>query len=187
MEDTMTMIAPIPNRTQAFLDALAPHSDKPLVFQLEGETLVPEGYHVTEVKAVTIEAMDCGGRADAWREMVVQLWNGGGEEDRGFMTVEKFLGIYGQVARSVPVRGDAELRVEYGDIRHPTIQYRVGSLDVRGDRVLVNLSYPAVSCKPNDERLAAGGPACCGPSAGTMQPMALEELPVQANTGTCCS
>ncbi|MEF2278261.1 DUF6428 family protein [Deinococcus sp. YIM 134068] len=183
----MTLTAPSPNRTQAFLDALASHADKPLVFQLNGETLVHEGYHVTEVKAVTVEAMDCGGRADAWRETVVQLWNGGGEEDQGFMTVGKFLNIYGQVARSVPVRGDAELRIEYGDARNPTIQYRVGGLDVRSDQVLVNLSYPAVSCKPNDERLAAGQSACCGPSASTVELVSLEEVPVQASKGGCCS
>ena len=159
----MTSITP--NRTQAFLDALAPHQDKPLVFQLNGETLVHEGYHVTEVKAVSVEAVDCGGRPDAWRETVVQLWNGGGEENRGFMTVGKFLGIYGDVAARVPVAAGAELRFEYGDAHNPTIQYRVGSLEPEADRVLVNLAYPAVSCKPRDGEQLAGLPvvSCCGP------------------------
>lgn len=192
----MTQTLAAPDRTQAFLDTLEPHGEKALIFQLNGETLVHEGYHVTEVKAVTIEAMDCGGRADAWRETVVQLWNGGGEEDRGFMTVDKFLGIYRRVASSVPVRGEAKLRFEYGDARNPTIQYFVGSVDARADRVLVNLAYPAVSCKPNDERLAAGEAACCGPAASTTTAstsacctptttslVTLEELPVQ---GSCC-
>lgn len=182
----MTLTAPIPNRTQAFLDALHPHKNKALVFRLNGETLVQAGYHVTEVKAVTVEAMDCGGRADSWRETVVQLWNGGGEEERGFMTVEKFLDIYGKVAGRVPVRGEAELRFEYGDARNPTIQYKVGGLEAHADRLLVNLAYPAVSCKPNDERLAGGQSACCGPAASPAQLGSLEEIPV-AGQENCCS
>lgn len=152
----MSQILTTPHRTQAFLQTLAPYASKALVFQLHGETLVHEGYHVTEVKAVTVEAMDCAGRATSWRETVVQLWNGGGEDDRGFMTVEKFLAIYGRVAGHVPVNGDAVLRFEYGDAHNPTIQYQVGGIEVRADRVLVSLGYPSVSCKPHDERLAAG-------------------------------
>ena len=95
---TLTMLNPAPakpDRTQAFLDTLAPHQALPLIFTLSGEVLVHEGYHVTEVKAVSIQAMDCGGRPDAWNETVVQLWNPGDEGDRGFMTVGKFLEIYG--------------------------------------------------------------------------------------------
>lgn len=182
----MTLTVPIPSRTQAFLDSLAPHGDKALVFQLHGETLVHEGYHVTEVKAVTVEAMDCGGRASEWRETVVQLWNGGGKEERGLMTVEKFLDIYGKVARSVPVHGEAELRFEYGDAKNPTIQYQVGGIEAHGGRVLVHLAYPAVSCKPNDERLASGQAACCGPAAGNVELVSLDAVPV-AGQGSCCS
>lgn len=182
----MTQTLTIPNRTQAFLDTLTPHPSKPLIFQLHSETLVHAGYHVTEVKAITIEAMDCGGRADTWRETIIQLWNSGGEEDRGFMTVDKFLSIYGHVARSVPVHGDAVLRFEYGDAIHPTIQYFVASIDAQGDQVLVNLTYPSVSCKPNDERLAGGEATCCSPNNSSVDLMTLEDIPVQASKGSCC-
>ncbi len=189
----MTQTFVTPCRPQAFLNMLEPHVGKPLIFSLNGETLVHEGYHVTEVKAVTVEAMDCGGRADAWRETVVQLWNGGGEEVCGFMTVGRFLDIYRRVAASVPVRGDAKLRFEYGDAHHPTVQYFVESVDARPDRVVVNLAYPAVSCKPNDERLAAGGAGCCGPvviasaaTSGRAGLVTLEELPVNSSQGSCC-
>ncbi|AFZ67321.1 DUF6428 family protein [Deinococcus peraridilitoris] len=182
----MTQTLTTPNRTQAFLDTLAPHAGKALILQLHGEVLVPTGYHVTEVKAVTIEAMDCAGRAAAWRETVIQLWNGGGEEDRGFMTVDKFLGIYGRVAKRVPVQADSVLRFEYGDTVHPTIQYLVTSIEVQSERVLVNLGYPGVSCKPNDERLAAGQSACGGPRSGSVEPVTLENIAVQKSKGSCC-
>lgn len=182
----------IPDRTQAFLDTLALHAGKALIFRLHGETLVHEGYHVSEVKAVTIEAMDCGGRATSWRETVVQLWNGGGEEDRGFMTVEKFLAIYGKVASQVPVNAEAALRFEYGDSRNPTVQYRVQGVEVQAGQVLVSLNYPSVSCKPNDERLAAGEASGCATvpsmaaSASTSTaPGKLAVLP-GLNQGSCC-
>ena len=39
--------------------------------------------------------MDCGGRADAWRETVIQLKDGNAQEAQaGFMTTRKFLAIY---------------------------------------------------------------------------------------------
>lgn len=203
----MTQTHTTPDRTQTFLDALQGNSDKPLVFRLHGETLVHEGYHVTEVKAVTIESMDCGGRADSWRETIIQLWNAAPNPAEGFMTVRKFLGIYGTVAASVPVNGDAKIRFEYGDTTHPTIQYLVNSVEAHDDRVLVNLAYPAVSCKPNDERQAAGlaTSACCGSSAAHVTPqttgtsaccgtaattdtelVTLESAPAQAGARSCC-
>jgi len=165
---TLTMLTPTtarPDRTQSFLDALVPHAMLPLVFMLNNQVLVHEGYHVTEVKAVSIQAMDCGGRPDAWNETVVQLWNPGDETERGFMTVQKFLDIYHQVAGRVPVQGDAALRFEYGDTQHPTIQYTVSDLVLENGRVEVKLSYPAVACKPRAEEELQGLAvvSCCGP------------------------
>ena len=50
--------------TRAFLDILrAAKPDQQLVFQLDEAPLVAAGYHVTEVKAVTYNTMDCGGVA----------------------------------------------------------------------------------------------------------------------------
>ncbi len=47
--------------------------------------------------------MDCGGVADKWKEMVIQLWNPGDEPEREYMTVRKFLAIYDRVAKHIPV------------------------------------------------------------------------------------
>ena len=79
---------------RAFLDILrAAKPDQQLVFQLDKAPLVAAGYHVTEVKAVTYNTMDCGGVADKWKETVIQLWNPGDEPEREYMTVRKFLAI----------------------------------------------------------------------------------------------
>jgi hypothetical protein len=60
--------------TQEFITSLRQHNDTPLVFDY-GNARVPAGYHVTEVKAVSFQTMDCGGKSDAWSETIVQLWN----------------------------------------------------------------------------------------------------------------
>ena len=131
--------------TDALIESLRAPSPRPLEFQLYGERLVGTGYHVTEVKAVTTESMDCGGKANAWRETVVQLMDGSAEEaGRGDMTTRKFLSIYDQVTQSIPVRGDAELRFEYGNATSPAMHYHVSHLEVQPERVIVHLRTPGV-------------------------------------------
>jgi hypothetical protein len=114
--------------TRAFLDILrAAKPDQQLVFQLDKAPLVAAGYHVTEVKAVTYNTMDCGGVADKWKETVIQLWNPGDEPEREYMTVRKFLAISHRVAKHIPVFYDAELRFEYGDRRRPAASYTLSN------------------------------------------------------------
>ena len=162
----------IGHSTQRFLETIAAHSDAPLVFNLESQPLVGAGYHVTEVKAVLIEAMDCGGQADTWRETIVQLSDGSAEEAaRGYMTVQKFLSIYGKAAAAVPVRGASELRFEYGNTERPAISYFIDAVTLESAGLTVNLTSPNVTCKANDRALDSTdasscgcGPSGCGPT-----------------------
>lgn len=161
--------------TLALLGALRAEPQRPLEFWLHGDPLVGPGYHVTEVKAVTIEAMDCGGRADAWRETVIQLKDGNAQEAQaGFMTTRKFLAIYDRVAKSVPVRGEAEVRFEYGNSVTPAMQYHVTHVEPQAGRVIVHLRTPGVQCKASE---ACGQPA-------TAQPV--EAAPGCAPASGCC-
>ncbi|GGK17290.1 hypothetical protein GCM10008955_08500 [Deinococcus malanensis] len=161
--------------TAALIGQLRTLPQRPLEFHLHGEVLVPAGYHVTEVKAVTIEAMDCGGKASTWRETVIQLMDGSAEEARaGFMTNRKFLAIYDRVVRHIPVREEAEVRFEYGNSVNPAMQYHVTHLETRPDRMIVHLRTPGVQCKAGD---ACGLPAAdtaadCTPESGCCTPQA---------------
>ncbi|GGL91360.1 hypothetical protein GCM10010840_31830 [Deinococcus aerolatus] len=161
--------------THELLTALRGAAPRPLEFHLHGEQLVSAGYHVTEVKAVSIEAMDCGGKANAWRETVIQLMDGTAAEARaGFMTNRKFLAIYDRVAQRVPVSSQAEVRFEYGNSALPAMQYHVAGLELLLDRLQVHLRTPAVQCKASDaydtpatDAGTAYAPAsgCCTPAA----------------------
>jgi hypothetical protein len=152
--------------TRAFLDILrAARPEQQLVFQLDEAPLVGAGYHVTELKAVTYNTMDCGGVADKWEETVIQLWNPGDEQEREYMTVSKFLAIYERVAKHIPVSYDAELRFEYGDKDRPAASYHVELLKSRGNLILVHLRAPVVTCKERDRKsatLAVAETSCCG-------------------------
>ncbi|MGK0619967.1 DUF6428 family protein [Meiothermus cerbereus] len=143
--------------TQELLETLASHQDKSLVFEASGQRIAP-GYHVTEVMNVTYESMDCGGQANFWRETVVQLMGPGPGDKPEFMTVQKFLSIYNRVAASVPVRGEAQIRFEYGDALRPAVHYHVAQMSLEGQHLLVRLVPPGVTCKARDR--ATG---CCGP------------------------
>ena len=167
-----------PLSTGALLRALRDQPQQPLEFHLDGALLVPAGYHVTEVRAVSTEAMDCGGQAAAWRETVIQLMDGSPEEARaGFMTNRKFLAIYDRVARRIPVRGEAEVRFEYGNARLPAIQYHVDRLGAEPGRLVLHLRTPGVQCKagalcglPATAEAATGD--ACAPESGCCAPQA---------------
>ncbi|GGM19353.1 DUF6428 family protein [Deinococcus aerophilus] len=165
----MTQTAPlIPGLNEAtstgvLIDALRAPAQRPLEFHLNGQQLVGAGYHVTEVKAVSIEAMDCGGKAAAWRETVIQLMDGTAEEAQaGFMTNRKFLAIYDRVTRHIPVRPEAEVRFEYGNAEAAALQYHVSHLEVQPQRLIVHLRLPGVQCKAS---AACGLPADAGKDA----------------------
>ncbi|QLG12166.1 hypothetical protein HLB42_16300 [Deinococcus sp. D7000] len=159
--------------TAALLADLRTLPQRPLVFQLQGETLVPAGYHVTEIKAVSVEAMDCGGRAASWRETVIQLMDGNAQEAKaGFMTNRKFLAIYDRVTARIPVHAEAEVRFEYGNTAVPAMQYHVSHVETQAERVIVHLRTPGVQCKAGDSCGAptTGADDGCAPESGCCTP-----------------
>lgn len=178
MTQTLSQTIPDLNKqtsTQDVIAALRTLPQRPLEFHLHGTLLVPAGYHVTEVKAVTIEAMDCGGKAASWRETIVQLMDGSAEDAKaGFMTNRKFLAIYDRVVKHIPVHGDAEVRFEYGNLAVPAMQYHVSQVEIQPERVVVHLRTSGVQCKAGD---SCGLPVeavgeDCAPDSGCCVPQA---------------
>ena len=108
---------------QTFVTRLETAADKALVFErrADGKSVrIGAGYHVTEVRAANVRAVDCGAQEDAWAETVVQLWVPEGAEG-AFMSAQKFLDILERVTANVPVTENADVRVEYGDAGAPLL------------------------------------------------------------------
>jgi Family of unknown function (DUF6428) len=152
--------------TQEFIASLRVHNDTPLVFDY-GQARVPAGYHVTEVKAVNYQTMDCGGKSDAWFETIVQLWNPEKNDKREFMSAKKFLSIFEKAASGVPVTSTAELKLEYGNDTMPAINYHVGNITLEEGNLVIKLEPPTVQCKARNrssESSLETASACCTPS-----------------------
>jgi hypothetical protein len=160
--------------TAEFLAALRAHPEQPLVFQY-GDALVPAGYHVTEVKAVQYQTMDCGGQGNAWTETIVQLWNPDVGDAPEWMSAGKFLSIFERAAAGIPVDEHAELRLEYGNDTLPATNFSVGRLERQSDGLTVHLEPPRVTCKARDRRGSAPAFTMLETSGASCAP-----------DGTCC-
>ncbi len=150
--------------TKEFVSRLRAAPQNRLLFvDAEGNT-VHAGYHLTELKAASFDTVDCGGQINRWDETIVQLWVPA-DANGDYMSAGKFLKIFDKVRALMPLKFDAEIRVEYGDEKFFPSTYHVHSLRYDGDITRVLLEPPATTCKARDRRgcCAAGAAAniCC--------------------------
>ena len=84
--------------------------------------LVSNNFHVTEIKKVAIDSLDCGGRAGGWEELMIQLWSPGGDDTQAPMTAEKVSSIMAKAA-ALPLLDGKHVRFEYAHVGEPSVQY----------------------------------------------------------------
>src|SRR5207237_6522978 len=101
-------------KTRELIEQLRGARGKQVVFVDENDMTIHGGYHLTELKAASLDTVDCGGQKNRWNETIVQLWVPQ-EADNDFMTAKKFLGIYDKVGGMIAIDPDGEIRIEYGD------------------------------------------------------------------------
>lgn len=152
--------------TSEFLNTLRAHSDRPLVFQRGDQVVSPAGYHLTEVKRVTIESMDCGAVTHRWLENHFEVWNppGGPASGRAdFMTAGKFLRITDRVQQELALDGEAEAKIYAGDRGTGAILFSIDRLELAGGRLVVRLEADGARCKARERQLGANAAAvgCC--------------------------
>jgi uncharacterized protein DUF6428 len=149
-------------KTGEFISELRRAPASQLIFvDLDGHA-VHSGYHLTELKATSLQTVDCGGQTNQWEETIAQLWVPS-DPDPNYMTTEKFLQIFDKVGGMIPLNLDAEIRIEYGDENFFPSTYRVQSIIREQGVTRVSLLPPATTCKARD-RCAATLPAsgsCC--------------------------
>src|SRR4051812_36555211 len=117
-------------KTSAFLTALRANPDLPLVFQAGSETAAP-GYHLTEVKRVGYETMDCGAMTHRWSESQFEIWapsTNAAAPGRSHMPAGKFLRIIDRVAAGVALDGDATARIHASFQGQPAALYDIDGL-----------------------------------------------------------
>jgi len=138
-------------KTSEFLSLLEKHKGMELLFEYQNGTIVPANYHITEVKNVAIDSVDCGGRTDFWRETIIQLWESPSEIGKtDFMTAFKALGILNRVDKLKPMHRDTELKFEYGNANFHTAQLFVDGFKSIGNRLVLTLAVDKTACKAED-------------------------------------
>jgi hypothetical protein len=150
--------------TGAFIDALAAHAGKALVFDYEGRAIRP-GYHVTEVKTGRFAALDCGANPEAWSETFIQLWDVPREGDKPVLSVGKFLAIMDKFGNDVGLDRSAKLTFEVSDPESALQLFGPAGMEADAKTVRVSLARRPASCKPRDRWLeqqkTATTAGCC--------------------------
>lgn len=157
-------------KTSPFLSALRAHAGLPLIFRTAHAAVAP-GYHLTEVKRVAYETMDCGAATHRWTETQFELWVPPAAEHapgRPAMAAGKFLGIVARVEAGLPLDGEATARIFVGLDGHPAALYDIAGIAARDGQLVIELTPDRARCKAAERRAAAdaadaGG--CCGVDA----------------------
>lgn len=160
-------------KTQEFFNLLEVHKDKSLLFEYAPNLLVGANYHITEVKHITIDSVDCGSQMDAWKETIIQLWESPSElGKKQYMSVYKGLAILKKVGAMKPYVLDAEVKLEYSNATFHTAQLFVNDFEIRGNNLLVKLGIEKTDCKAKTlcgipevlETTLEGDEPCCTPN-----------------------
>lgn len=159
-------------KTNELFDLLAEHTGKSLLFEYSPGRLVQANYHITEVKHLQIDSVDCGARTDNWKETIIQLWESPDELGKTeFMTVYKALSIIKKVGRMKPYELDSEVKIEYGNDHFHTAQLFVNDFEINQKQLLLKLAVEPTDCKAKDvcgapEPQAVASEARCEPGSG---------------------
>jgi hypothetical protein len=158
---------------EAFLNLLQQHTDKSLLFEYADGQLVKANYHITEVKHIHVDSVDCGSGTDSWTETVIQLWESPSEIGKTeYMTVYKALSILKKVGRMRNYDPSSETRIEYGNATFHTAQLFVYDFDTNEKQLIIKLAVAPTDCKAKDscgvpetesEAVEVGG---CEPGSG---------------------
>lgn len=161
--------------TQDFLKTLAEHPEKSLYFEYLPNTFVAANYHITEVKHITVDSVDCGAQTDHWKETIVQLWESPQEKDQAQpMTAYKALGILNKVGKLKAYNLNSEIKLEYGNTQFHTTQLPIHAFEVEGHKLIIKLKTSKTQCKaeelcgiaPTEKEEAVTADACCQPGGG---------------------
>ncbi len=137
--------------TSDFITLLAEHQGKSLLFEYAPGMLVGTNYHITEVKHITVDAVDCGAGTDAWKETVIQLWESPSELGKpDYMSAYKALGILKKVETMKAYEMDASVKIEYGNAMFHTAQLHVNDFEIKEGQLIVKLAVQPTDCKAKE-------------------------------------
>ena len=162
---------------QSFKNQLVENPNLHLQFQYADGQMVKGGYHITEIKQAQITSVDCGGKMNAWTEIVVQVVETSGPETEAAMEVSKAMKIIHVVENQLALPGKAEVKIEFGNEQVPVQQMPLSSVEALENDLMVNMVPDATQCKAVGQGQSFGEPqkALVGTESGCCTP-----------GGSCC-
>lgn len=151
-------------QTSSFLTTLRSNAGLPLVFRA-GRGIASPGYHLTEVKRVSYETMDCGAITHRWSEGQFEIWVPAVAESapgRGHMPAEKFLRIVERVEAELPLDGDATARIHASFDGQTAALYDIDAANAREGKLWIELSPDRTRCKAAERRIGSLTGGSCG-------------------------
>ena len=137
-------------KTKEFLSILKEQPSKKLLFEYRTGQFVAPGYHITEIKNVTVDAVDCGAGTDFWKETIIQLWEDQSDHTDQYMSAEKALDILLKVNRIKPMEKDVEVKFEYSNPNFHTAQLFINNITVDEDAITLKLGIEKTDCKAKE-------------------------------------
>ncbi|MEJ6792032.1 MAG: DUF6428 family protein [Lacinutrix sp.] len=159
-------------KTQDFLSLITEHQDKALLFEYAPNKLVGANYHITEVKHITIDSVDCGAQTDSWKETIIQLWESPLDIlNTKYMNAYKALAILKKVGTMKPYTLDAEVKFEYSNSNFHTAQLYVNDFEILNQNIIIKLGIEKTACKASDicgfaETVIDKVESCCTTESG---------------------
>lgn len=164
-------------KTKEFFNLLEEHKDKSLLFEYAPNLLVGANYHITEVKHISVDSVDCGAQTDNWNETIIQLWESPLEKGKTeYMSVLKALGILNKVGKMKSYNSESEVKFEYSNKTFHTAQLFVNDFGIQGNNLLVKLAIEKTDCKAKElcgvpeqvvelaEKIVDKVESCCSPT-----------------------
>ncbi|MFS4466631.1 DUF6428 family protein [Maribacter sp. 2210JD10-5] len=159
-------------KTNDFLSILKENPNKSLLFEYKPGAFVPANYHITEVKNITIDSVDCGGNSDSWKETIIQLWESPTEKDkREYMSAYKALSILNKVDKIKPMEKEVEVKIEYSNEHFHTAQLFINDYLANHEKLVFQLGVAKTDCKAKEtcgvpEPMAVASENSCAPESG---------------------
>lgn len=153
-------------KTSEFIKLLEENPRHSLYFEYQKGKFVRTDYHITEIKNVHYDTVDCGGLQNQWQETHIQLWENELPDPSHNVDTTKASKIFQVVERVRPTFQNTEIKFEYGNASFPTAILRVRKVIINGPNLIVQLTPDPTTCKAKDR---ASSPeeeasACCGTS-----------------------
>lgn len=141
-----------------FKTQLAENPGLHLQFEFAKNQKVSPFFHITEIKQANIIAVDCGGKRNAWTEVILQLWEPNSTEIRRSMEVSKAMTIIDMVEKTLQLNPNSIVKIEFGNTVFDTRQMHPQNFEIINDELIVKLIADKTQCKAIDRGESCGTP-----------------------------